>query len=103
MMTSRSASHYPTCCESSALRSGRSHRRKSSSLLIASIKQECLILDIAMPGMTGPELQQELKNRGQTIPIIFITAQRDETIRSLVLGAGCYGMSVQAIQRDGAE
>ena len=48
----------------------------------------CLILDIAMPGMTGPELQQELKNRQQTMPIIFITAQRDETIRSLVLGQG---------------
>ncbi len=48
----------------------------------------CLILDIAMPGMTGPELQQELKNRRQAIPIIFITAQRDETIRSLVLGQG---------------
>jgi FixJ family two-component response regulator len=49
---------------------------------------KCLILDIAMPGMTGPELQQELKNRGQTMPIIFITAQRDETIRTLVLGEG---------------
>ena len=44
----------------------------------------CLILDIAMPGMSGPELQQELKNRRQEIPIIFITAQRDETIRSTV-------------------
>ena len=49
---------------------------------------KCLILDIGMPGMTGPELQQELKRRGQRIPIIFITAQRDETIRSLVIGQG---------------
>lgn len=49
---------------------------------------KCLILDIAMPGMTGPELQQELKQRGQKIPIIFITAQRDESIRSFVLGQG---------------
>jgi CheY-like chemotaxis protein len=49
---------------------------------------KCLILDIAMPGMTGPELQQELKQRRQKIPIIFITAQRDETIRSRVLGQG---------------
>jgi FixJ family two-component response regulator len=48
----------------------------------------CLILDIAMPGMTGPELQQELKERGQRIPIIFITAQRDENIRSRMLGQG---------------
>lgn len=49
---------------------------------------KCLILDVAMPGMTGPELQQELKQRGQKIPIIFITAQRDETVRSQVLGQG---------------
>ncbi len=42
----------------------------------------CLILDIAMPGMTGPELQLELKSRRAGIPIIFITGQRDVTIRS---------------------
>lgn len=45
----------------------------------------CLILDIAMPGMSGLELRQELKRRGQEIPIIFITGQRDETIRARVL------------------
>ena len=49
---------------------------------------KCLILDVGMPGMTGPELQQELRQRGQKIPIIFITALRDETIRSQVLGQG---------------
>jgi FixJ family two-component response regulator len=49
---------------------------------------KCMILDIGMPGMTGPELQQELKQRGQKMPIIFITAQRDETIRSQVLRQG---------------
>jgi FixJ family two-component response regulator len=48
----------------------------------------CLILDIAMPGMTGPDLQQELKISRQEIPIIFITAQRDETVRPRVLEQG---------------
>jgi FixJ family two-component response regulator len=48
----------------------------------------CLILDIAMPGMSGPELHQELKRRRQEIPIIFITAQRNETIRPQVLEQG---------------
>jgi FixJ family two-component response regulator len=48
----------------------------------------CIILDIAMPGMTGPELQQELKNRGQEIPIVFITAHADETIRPRLLETG---------------
>src|SRR6476469_4700851 len=50
------------------------------------VKQtSCLILDIAMPGMTGLELQQELKIRRQKIPIVFISAQRDETVRARVL------------------
>ncbi|MBV8832340.1 MAG: response regulator [Acidobacteriaceae bacterium] len=51
----------------------------------------CLILDIDMPGVSGPELQQELKRRGQEIPIIFITGQRDETIRALMLEQGAVG------------
>lgn len=51
----------------------------------------CLILDIAMPGMSGPELQQELKRRGQEIPIIFITGQSDEAIRDRVLKEGAAG------------
>jgi FixJ family two-component response regulator len=48
----------------------------------------CLILDIAMPGMTGPDLQQELTVRGQAIPIVFITAQTDETVRPRSLEQG---------------
>ena len=51
----------------------------------------CLILDIAMPGMSGPELYQELKRRGLEIPVIFITGQRDETIRTRVLKQGAAG------------
>jgi FixJ family two-component response regulator len=45
----------------------------------------CLILDIAMPGMSGPELHQELKRRGEEIPVIFMTGQKDETILARVL------------------
>ncbi|MFZ0732853.1 MAG: response regulator [Candidatus Sulfotelmatobacter sp.] len=48
----------------------------------------CLILDVAMPGMSGPELQQELKLRQREIPIVFITAQREETVRPRVLEQG---------------
>jgi FixJ family two-component response regulator len=49
---------------------------------------QCLILDVSMPGMTGPELQQEIARRGQKIPIIFITGQRDEAIRARMLKEG---------------
>jgi FixJ family two-component response regulator len=48
----------------------------------------CLILDIAMPGMTGPELQRELQRQQRNIPIVFITAQRDERIGPQLLAQG---------------
>ena len=48
----------------------------------------CLILDIAMPGMSGPDLQRELTRRRQEIPIVFITAHGDETVRPRVLAQG---------------
>ena len=48
----------------------------------------CLILDVAMPGMTGPDLQRELTLRRQDIPIVFITAHRDEGLRPRVLEHG---------------
>jgi FixJ family two-component response regulator len=54
-----------------------------------------LILDIAMPGMSGPELHQVLKRRGEEIPTIFITGQKDETIRARVLGQGAAGFLVK--------
>lgn len=48
----------------------------------------CLILDVAMPGMSGLDLQAELQRRGQAIPIIFITAQKDEDIRKQAFRQG---------------
>jgi len=48
----------------------------------------CLILDVAMPGMSGPALQQELSRRRQAIPIVFITAHGDETVRPRLIAAG---------------
>ena len=49
---------------------------------------ECLVLDISMPGMSGPDLQKELMLRRREIPIVFITAQGDETIRPRLLEQG---------------
>jgi FixJ family two-component response regulator len=48
----------------------------------------CLILDIAMPGMSGQDLQRELKRRRQTVPIVFITAHGDEALRLRMLEQG---------------
>ena len=49
---------------------------------------KCLVLDVAMPGMSGPELQRELQRRGRSIPIVFITAHGDEALRPRLLEAG---------------
>jgi FixJ family two-component response regulator len=51
-------------------------------------RTECLIMDVAMPGMTGPELQVELIARGLRTPIVFITAYVDEVVRETVIRRG---------------
>jgi FixJ family two-component response regulator len=48
----------------------------------------CLVLDVSMPGMSGPQLQRELSGRGSKIPIIFITAHRDGQLRAELLAQG---------------
>lgn len=49
---------------------------------------KCLILDVAMPGMTGPDLQRELRLHRQDIPTVFITARKDESVRLKLLEQG---------------
>ncbi|OSJ35004.1 MULTISPECIES: response regulator transcription factor [Bradyrhizobium] len=51
-------------------------------------RTSCLILDMAMPGMSGPDLQRELRLRRQDIPIVFITGHGDETARPRALAEG---------------
>jgi FixJ family two-component response regulator len=47
----------------------------------------CLILDIAMPGLSGPELKRVLDGRGITIPVVFITAHQESVPRDVLAGA----------------
>ena len=51
-------------------------------------RTRCLILDVAMPGMSGPELKRELQGRGKAIPVVFITANSYETVRPRLLELG---------------
>ena len=48
----------------------------------------CLILDVCMPGMSGPDLRRELTLRRHHIPVVFITAVADETLRPRLLEQG---------------
>lgn len=53
-----------------------------------AVESRALILDIAMPGMKGPDLQRELKPRRQEVPIIFITANADHSIQPRLFKEG---------------
>ena len=57
-----------------------------ASEVVAETK--CLVLDVAMPGMSGPELQRELANRHYKVPIVFITASGDRSVRAELVAAG---------------
>ncbi len=48
----------------------------------------CLILDVSMPGMNGPDLQRELERRGRLIPIVYMTALCSDALRSRLVGQG---------------
>jgi FixJ family two-component response regulator len=48
----------------------------------------CLILDVSMPDMSGPDLLWELRRRGQSPPVVFITAHVGDTIRSRLVAQG---------------
>lgn len=54
-------------------------------------RTRCLVLDIAMPGMSGLDLQRALKDRSLEIPIVFITAQKDEVLRKRAFEQGAAG------------
>ena len=54
-------------------------------------RTRCLILDVAMPGMTGLDLQRELGLRGRKLPIIFITALNNEAVRTEAFKQGAAG------------
>jgi FixJ family two-component response regulator len=48
----------------------------------------CLILDVGLPGMSGPDLQRELIRRGRSFPVVFITAQGDKSLPARLVAAG---------------
>lgn len=54
----------------------------------AVLDSNCLVLDVAMPVMSGPELLRELRRRNVKTPVLFITAHRDEAARSRMIAGG---------------
>ncbi len=52
---------------------------------------DCLVVDVQLPGMKGPDLQDRLIADGYRTPIIFVTGFADERTRDRVLRAGALG------------
>jgi FixJ family two-component response regulator len=63
-------------------------------------KTDCLILDVRMPGMSGPELQRELISHPHKLPIIFITAHGDEAVISRVMADGAVDCLLKPFSED---
>jgi FixJ family two-component response regulator len=66
----------------------------------AHTRTDCLILDVRMPGMRGPDLQRELALRGCNVPIVFITAHGDEEVRPRVLSEGAVDCLLKPFSED---
>ena len=60
----------------------------------------CLILDVRLPGMNGIELQRSLADSGSQIPIVFVTAHGDASVRDLVIKAGAAGFLNKPVRSD---
>ena len=69
----------------------RAEAFSSAQAFLASVGVKdtaCLILDVSMPGMNGPNLQRELERRGWLIPIVYMTALGSDELRSRLVGQG---------------
>jgi FixJ family two-component response regulator len=66
----------------------------------ALARAECLILDVRMPGMSGPELQRELAVVRPGIPIVFITAHGEDTFRAQAREAGAVDCLMKPFTED---
>lgn len=60
----------------------------------------CLILDVMLPGMSGPELQRRLAEDRNIVPVIFITANLDQSVRKRALERGAAGFFHEPIHSD---
>ncbi len=66
----------------------------SSEEFLAAVPKDtkgCLILDIHMPGLNGWDTQQRLDKEGYKLPVIVISADKDDAFKEKALKAGAVG------------
>ena len=57
-------------------------------------KHTCVVADVRMPGMTGLELQRELKYRNDDSPLILISGHADVSMAVAALSTACFGSTI---------
>jgi FixJ family two-component response regulator len=74
----------------------------AEEFLNSAIRQNtaCLILDVRLPGMSGIELQRRLADSRSEVPIIFVTAHGDASLRDLLMRAGAAGFLNKPVRSD---
>ena len=60
----------------------------------------CLITDVKMPGKSGPELQSDLSRKAYGLPVIFVTAYPEASVRSRALESGAFGFFSKPVDAD---
>lgn len=60
----------------------------------------CIVLDVKMPAMTGPELQAELEKADYCLPIIFISAYGDVPTTARVMKRGAVDFLTKPVERE---
>jgi FixJ family two-component response regulator len=60
----------------------------------------CILLDVRMRGLSGPELQSRLTEFGSTLPIVFLTGYMDITLTVKVLKAGAHNFFIKPVRSD---
>ena len=49
---------------------------------------DCMVLDVRMPGLSGPELQARIRESSKAVPVIFVTGNADEELRTKAMRDG---------------
>ena len=60
----------------------------------------CLILDVRLPGMSGIELQKQLSKTNSRLPIVFVTAHGDASLRDCLMRAGAAAFLSKPVRSD---
>jgi FixJ family two-component response regulator len=63
-------------------------------------EMDCLVLDVRLPGMSGVELQNQLRKSDSRLPIIFVTAHGDDSLRESLMRAGAAAFFYKPVRSD---